>query len=328
MRKKLWVLAFVLLCAVWLGMVAMADAPLIPRPEDISAAEAEAIARDVMRKNSGLTDAEMEAFFCHVCDLWPNGSAEDESRYWLVAFTVGEDGLEFYVELDSQSAKIRTWGPEDFGQVYRGKKEREEMTALAEQAKAEWEKEKGPWEFWSYQDKAIFYQQNPGWLLRDMPEEGDMPEAEAIARARAALMEMLLADEAYLDSFRLDIGFRKQWQWGEGLARCWIIAFRPPEPMEDGGYALTHQVTVNAETGEVDASVFNLDGSAVDGRYYRDTMYYNPDGGRFFHHDADCLSVSEKYKPLKAYGRGDILAGERLQYLLPCRHCASCVEGE
>ena len=51
------------------------------------------------------------------------------------------------------------------------------------------------------------------------------------------------------------------------------------------------------------------------------TLYYNPDGGKYYHSSPRCLSVKEKYWPLTAFPYGE-LDSEPYAKLTPCQACA------
>ncbi|MBO4925776.1 MAG: L,D-transpeptidase family protein [Clostridia bacterium] len=49
-------------------------------------------------------------------------------------------------------------------------------------------------------------------------------------------------------------------------------------------------------------------------------IYYNPDGGRYFHEDPNCSSVSRRFLPLTAITYGEL--NERFPKMSPCEHCS------
>ena len=51
------------------------------------------------------------------------------------------------------------------------------------------------------------------------------------------------------------------------------------------------------------------------------TLYYNPDGGKYYHSSPRCLSVKEKYWPLTAFTYGE-LEDEGFVKLTRCKACA------
>ena len=55
-----------------------------------------------------------------------------------------------------------------------------------------------------------------------------------------------------------------------------------------------------------------------------DTMlYYNQDGGEYYHADANCSSVGTKYKPLKAMFYYRDVSSEQFKNLKPCPVCGA-----
>ena len=50
-------------------------------------------------------------------------------------------------------------------------------------------------------------------------------------------------------------------------------------------------------------------------------LYYNPDGGSYYHTDPDCTSIGAKYRPLTASFRYSQLNEEKYKNLKPCGEC-------
>jgi len=51
------------------------------------------------------------------------------------------------------------------------------------------------------------------------------------------------------------------------------------------------------------------------------TLYYNPDGGSYYHASAECSKVSTKYRPLKASFKYSQLNDAQYKSLVPCTGC-------
>ena len=50
-------------------------------------------------------------------------------------------------------------------------------------------------------------------------------------------------------------------------------------------------------------------------------LYYNPDGGSFYHASDQCTKVAQQYKPLKGSFLYSQLGEDRYKNLKPCDRC-------
>lgn len=50
-------------------------------------------------------------------------------------------------------------------------------------------------------------------------------------------------------------------------------------------------------------------------------LYYNQDGGEYYHLDPNCTSIGAKYKPLKATFYYRDVSSETFKNLKTCPHC-------
>jgi len=50
-------------------------------------------------------------------------------------------------------------------------------------------------------------------------------------------------------------------------------------------------------------------------------LYYNPDGGKYYHANANCTSLDKKYLPLKSFFNYEDVSTSRFKALLPCTKC-------
>lgn len=50
-------------------------------------------------------------------------------------------------------------------------------------------------------------------------------------------------------------------------------------------------------------------------------LYYNPDGGKYYHADQNCASIRDKYLPLQGQCTYAALDSEEFAYLTPCKSC-------
>lgn len=293
---------------------------------ELTAEEAAAIALDDMRAHSGLTEAEIANFHLRLQEL---GDPYNGTRYWTNVFACDITGMEYWVQVDYRTGHVYNTDHPDYAEEYRHMREMAEQQAIAHAAQAELEQEKGPYPFWSYQDKAGLYAAYPGALPRHIPGPDDMREAEAISLAAQEMARLLLADEAYLNAYRLDTGFSNAFYWGNTPAPTWHIVYRYAEPSPEGQYPVRHQVLINAETGDILLLAFEHERRLpVSADLYRDTLYRNPNGGIYFHYDAKCWSVDEALLPLTPFARAEILRGDDLLSLLPCQRCVYHDDGD
>ena len=52
------------------------------------------------------------------------------------------------------------------------------------------------------------------------------------------------------------------------------------------------------------------------------TLYYNPEGGQYYHSDANCSSVRDKYLPLTGFPYAELDSGDYAD-LTPCSTCTT-----
>lgn len=192
--------------------------------------------------------------------------------------------------------------------------------AAMEERLAEWEAERGEHHtLWPYDVKADFYDQfglfpdvhmpGSGTMQRSRPEPGERTEAEALEAAKEALLAFLPTTRAALDALLPDTNFFPAFDTGAGRARTWVIVLRTPETGGLGIPLVKYQVHVPATGG--DATIFfsgRNAGLPVTPAALPDALYYNPNGGRFFHRAEACPTVSEQYLPLSAFPKAQITA--------------------
>lgn len=198
---------------------------------------------------------------------------------------------------------------------------------------AKWEAERGQHHtLWPYDVKADFYDQfglfpdvhmpSSGEMQRSRPEPGERTESEAIEAAKEALLAFLPTTRAELDALLPDTNFFPSLDTSTGRARTWVIVLRTPETGESGIPLVKYQVHVPAASG--DATIFfssRNTGPSVTLAALPEALYYNPNGGMFFHRSEFCPTVSEQYLPLSAFPKTQI-AVEPYVRLNACE-CAS-----
>lgn len=319
--------ALALLCAAYLlgGVCAAADMPLAPREQDLSPDEAIAIAYAYLRANSGLTEAEMAGFACVVCDLWPYPLESDGSgeRYYTVVLQT-DQGTVFQLALDIHAgdSSILNESVTDIAESYRQQIAHEHEYPLAQAALQAWEAEKGPMDTWTHQERADFSAQFPATFGGfAMPGPDDLTEADALALARAALMRATYTEDAYLSGLDVYASFQKSiFAYEEGTGALvegpgWAFHYG----LRDGPLDL-HSVHVLSPSGLTHCGVFGGDGGILDERVLRRPLYWNPLGGKYFHHDDHCALADSRYHPLTEIPTSDYANGA-LDRLRPCPEC-------
>lgn len=286
---------------------------------ELTAEEVLAIAWEDIRLHSGLTDEEIATFRCEIQVLDPEYNG---ARYWRIVLVSDIANSEYSLQVEHRNGHVYNTDHPGYAEAYRESLAYWTLFREAKAAQAEWETTRGPYPFWSYQDKAAFHEAYEGADRRHLPEPGHLSEAEAIGIFKDELARVLLADEAYMDAYRLDTGYMVNFLWNLIPTPTWLIAYRAKAATPDGEYPVRHHCIINAETGEIILNVYDNGQSVlVGGEYYQDTMYYNPDGGEYFHYDTECHWVSEAYRPLKPYARGDVIHNDVLLSLMPCPSC-------
>lgn len=218
------------------------------------------------------------------------------------------------------------------------------QSAAAIEAGKRWLAVKGPWELWSYQDKAAFslehdgrdpYSGAPGPKI-GLPGDTDVPLDQAVSAAKEVIVREFGQTQAHLDALLLDCAFFPNWLTSAGeTSRMWVVALRDPKEQEDGMYRLLYQSNILAESGKVDrASQWE---GAPEGSgeaplqswppeptapplTVAGNIYYNPRGGKYYHTDENCPSVTQEYLPLTLIDKSR-MNGEPFSYLRPCPYC-------
>ncbi len=343
MKKHILIFVLLLLTAC---VPALADTPLKPGPGDLPKEEAMRIAAEQFLTTCGL-DKEILTEFTVEADLWEAYTFQSGvmPRRWQVTFAYKENtDLCFVVYIASSSGKVISAEPEDFATQIEGyKKDAAEKAVAIEQGKA-WLAEKGPWDLWSYQDKAAFasaYGRHPdGFPVHEigLPDDKDIPLHQAISNAKTVIAREFGETVERLNQLKLDCTFLNQRTTASGaVSRVWLIIFRGP--YENGIYPPLYQASILSPAGEVDkiyqrdyqleaAGAGNLKSWPPEPEptappvTVESNIYYNPKGGKYYHADAKCPSVSEKYLPLTLIDQSRMNEAP-YRNLLPCPVCIS-----
>lgn len=119
-----------------------------------------------------------------------------------------------------------------------------------------WEKTLGPFQLWEMEHRVrydAFYQrfhdQNSGYF---MPSGDEMPEAEAIEIANAALVAAGIKETVLEGLMPVTELYRSEYGHGSGKTDdSWIVSFFHPIPDAGGIYVAECTVMVDAFSGEV-----------------------------------------------------------------------------
>ncbi len=330
-----------------LCLPALADIAIKPRPEDFPRDEAVRIATEQFLSICGYEEGAL-ADFSLEADLWEayDSKKSSDPHRWQVIFAYKNNTeLALIVNIGSPSGTVFSAEPPGLPtQIDAYKKEAAESAAAIEAGKT-WLAEKGAWELWSYQDKAAFsaaygrdpYSGAPGPEM-GLPGAADVPLDEALAAAKAVIVREFGETDTRLDKLLLDCAFFPRWLTSGGeISRMWVIALRDPEQQKDGMYKYLYQANVRASDGEVDKIVqqdLKAEASGEPGMkswppepgptasplVVTGDIYYNPNGGKYYHTDASCPTVAEKYLPLTRIDKSKI-DDSPFYYLRPCPYC-------
>lgn len=343
--KKILFCAF--MCLFLACVSAQADTSIQPETGDYPKDQAVRTATELFQKVSGIDQNGLKDYET-IADLYEAFALANISmpRRWQIVFSLKENPeIRYTVMIESPSGVLYSAEPADFpARLFDYKKKSVERADAIEHGKV-WIAEKGPWEFWSYQDKAAFVTANgrgPNGnkgMPFGLPGEKDVGLDQALITAKAAIMDHFSATNAQLGGLKLDCAFFPGWKSTAGkVIGAWIIAFRKPEPRQDGEYVMIYQAIVLSPGCEIETIykqeyqdgengeplvVFwpsevntNVEPSTLTGK-----VYYNSNGGKYYHVDAACPSVDSKYLPMTGIDRSQLLK-RKFSALLPCPYCA------
>ena len=197
--------------------------------------------------------------------------------------------------------------------------------ASIREASEQWEQEKGEWRFWNCADKATFCQQYGAYPYQEIPSETgtpaicalptaeDTPYEAALDTAKRAVVEHLDAKADRLDALLIAVYFRQSyWPTPDGgSSDAWVFQFCETSgeryPLYDAvvlspdGQVLTvmERDVPQEMKGFVALRQWSSQNMSPSG--LPDTLYYNPNGGKYYHYDMNCPSVSKKYLPLTPF---------------------------
>lgn len=339
-RKILFAIAVILLMLPVCGP-ALADSPLQPGPEDLPMDQAVRVATEKFMAVSNITENELAQYTVQA-DLWPVENAVQDLRAWTVVFYyTSKNDLYFNVRIASPSGKVLAFGPETFAQDLKEYLEKEEDIKLVLDNTALWEDEKGPEYFWTYADKALFFEtfgHAAGYstLKPGLPGSGDMSMQQAVELARNAAMKEFGITKEHLNDFKVDSTFLPDTFRQQDAAACsiWMIAFRYAAPDISGLNRIKYQVNVVSPQGVIDLITDHEKETTYDEQVMKDgvpqadlpkqeedgTVYYNPNGGKYYHADQKCIIVKDIYLPLTALS-ADRLKKYPFSNLRPCPVC-------
>ena len=78
-----------------------------------------------------------------------------------------------------------------------------------------------------------------------------------------------------------------------------------------------------------DPSITNTPAPTDEPATYPDTvLYYNPNGGEYYHRDQNCKKINERYLPLQGHFKYSELSNEKYSKLKPCAICGAPLAGQ
>lgn len=337
------IFAFILLAAA----SALADTSIQPEAGDYSKAEAIRTATELFLKASGEDEKSLHDFSitAELYESYMATGGETMQRRWEIAFLLTENPYIFYTVFvaSPNGAVISTW-PNDFAlRLSEYRKDLEARVKAVEQGKTLLE-EKGPWWFWSYEDKASFviaYGRNANGdpdTATGLPGKNDIPQDKALSIAKAAIEEHFSPLAHPLNDLKLNAQFLPKWNSkAAGTQGAWILCFHHSILNANGEYPMLYQAVVLSPSGVIE-QIYKQD---YQGHFDQEpmiyswpleatpvsekeetgiTVYYNDEGGKYFHMNAQCPTVKEKYLPLTAIDKSR-LSVKPFSYLQPCPQC-------
>lgn len=209
----------------------------------------------------------------------------------------------------------------------------------------EWEHQLGlPHSLWGYEKQAAFveaYGGAPGYYsatLPGLPSESDLTEQQALDAARAYLLRDFGQTEAALDALRTATIFYPDKQYGVLETRLhqgpvWVVTHHKNEP--ENQYPTRFQVNLLSPSGTIYLALDENTGmffelftekkdegaqATSDPSLRPDSLFYDPNGGLYYHIVDDCVTVDPQYLPLVALDRTQLDTAP-YQDLLPCEVC-------
>lgn len=262
MRKLVtWLLAM-LLCLCSMGPAALAE-PEVPQAwanmmrayeEEWLVGEDGAVALAMMAISGkvNMLETELDAYIVEATDnydgdTWQVSLEHPEYPELSCVFTVSLSKKE-YTEVE----------PRDYWERYDA--HYSALQAEIEGYTAAWEERLGsPYYWWPYTEKAAFaetYGRQPGFYggtLCGLPEEGDVSYEEALAKAKQVCITHMGADEAVLETLRVDAEFQpnEAITSATNRGRIWSILFREPELNEEGYHRIRYLVDIESPDANV-----------------------------------------------------------------------------
>lgn len=234
-RMIIWLIVAMLLCS----QAALADAIITePGAEHLSKDEALAIAQEAASTLEGIFADEI-AVAPHRTNFVAFDSSETPYDAWVVTFfpAESEEGM------GAPLAAIIVSSPD--GEV------RASSDATVWEMPTILHPEKGPYTFWSLEDKVLFDAlyvptQEMAYIL---PDETAIPAEEALQIARETILYNYETTEADLDGLRTVCDLMRAENFDP--AGVWFVTYCESEPDVDGNHPMVYQVDIAATTGEV-----------------------------------------------------------------------------
>lgn len=218
--------------------------------------------------------------------------------------------------------------------------EQARLNALVTEKTTEWEKELGYHGFWPLEKKVEFYQAfgtQPTYYYANtwpilMPESQHMPQERAIELSDALVKERYELTDENLQAYTIGVEFIPMTNdKGEiNERRQWIIRYYAPCVDNEGGYRgyfntfisyPENDIVVIRDPGPTMLKSWGMGEYAASMLTEVGMVYYNPEGGQYYHIDNTCSCMSpEYYDDLVGFETG-LLPTSMYKHLKPCPIC-------
>lgn len=229
--------------------------------------------------------------------------------------------------------------PEAAPEAERTEAEQYALDELVRAKTAEWEKKLGFNGLWPLEKKVEFYQtygSQPSHystieIPMAMPEETDVKLEDAISYAKQLLRDKFELTDDEIEAFQIGAEFNTDGSYPiSGSQRAWILSFYTAEADETGELHGNYCAYIPSPGGDAqllsNPSVKQLmswgcSEEAASMLTELGGVCYNPDGGKYFHIDSECASISPEYRGNLVFFETGLLPTSRYNHLKPCPVC-------
>lgn len=180
-----------------------------------------------------------------------------------------------------------------------------------------WSQREGHWSTWRYKTWAAYREETGDSApMYTLPSADEMTEAEAIRRVD----EIILAEYPHTDLAGAVLGTVFIRPQGDPTP-YWDISYRETTVDESGAHPYLFNVHLSVTDGSHELAV-RMSGwdEIVPDIKFTPILHYNSLGGKYFHADPECATVSPEYLPLEAFNK-QMLTETPYRKLKPCFEC-------